>query len=273
VTSPPISLLASVSVRLAFPLLPLLALALAPAACSSASAAAPSSDPPVSLGDASTPPPTEEVTPKPIVDGGYEGPDGSVVRLDRFVTEVVSFTPGDCAGFGIPKMPSIVLGPPAGAGALAGSLDVVSLGFEGEIVLGFGSNAIVDGPGPDFIVFENAFYANGDPNVIAADLGEVSVSDDGTTWTAFPCAPGPTPPYGSCAGWHPVYSSPNNGISPLDPATAGGDAYDLADLGLTHARFVRIRDKGRTTCPASPPKPTNAGFDLDAIAIVNAAVP
>ena len=54
-------------------------------------------------------------------------------------------------------MPDIVLGPPVGGGALAGSLDVVSLGFSGEIVLCFEPNAIVDGPGADFIVFENAF--------------------------------------------------------------------------------------------------------------------
>ena len=210
---------------------------------------------------------------KAMVDGGYLAPDGGVIPADRFVTSVVSFAPGDCAGFGIPEMPGIVEGPPVGAGDLAGSLDVVSLGFEGEIVLSFDPNAIVDGPGIDFIVFENAFYAGGDPSRIAADLGEVSVSDDGTTWQTYPCdATKTSPPYGACAGWHPVFSAPGNGISPIDPKTAGGDAFDLADVGLAHARFVRIRDKGATMCPAQPPKPNNDGFDLDAIAVVNSAL-
>ncbi len=210
---------------------------------------------------------------KPMVDGGYVAPDGGVISADRFVTTVVSFTPGDCAGFGIPQMPGIVEGPPVGAGDLAGSLDVVSLGYLGEIVVSFEPNAIVDGPGVDFIVFENAFYAGGDPNRVAADLGEISVSDDGTTWKTFPCDASKTsPPYGACGGWHPVYSAPGNGISPIDPKTAGGDPYDLADVGLTHARFVRIRDAGSHTCPANPPKPNTIGFDLDAVAVVNSAL-
>jgi hypothetical protein len=209
---------------------------------------------------------------KPRVDGGFEGPDGSVIRSDRFVTTVVSFTPGECAGFGIPNMPDVVLGPPVGAGELAGSLDVVSLGIGGEIVLSFEPNAIVDGPGADFIVFENAFFAAGDPQKPAADLGEVSVSDDGATWKTYPCAPRASAPYGACAGWHPVYSAPGNGISPVDPSVAGGEAYDLSEVGLASARFVRIRDMKTSRCDTTP-KPTNAGFDLDAIAIVHARTP
>lgn len=207
---------------------------------------------------------------KPRVDGGFPSPEGGVVRPDRFVTEVVKFAPGPCAGFGATSMPGIVEGPPEGGGTLMGSLDVVSLGVGGEIVLAFGENAIVDGPGVDFLVFENAFYANGDPSQIADDLGEVSVSDDGETWTAFPCTPGASPPYGACAGWRPVLSSSQNGISPLDPAAAGGDPYDLAAIGVRQARFVRIRDMFRQTCPDKPPRPTNYGFDLDAIGLVNA---
>ncbi|MCL2723402.1 MAG: cell surface protein [Polyangiaceae bacterium] len=198
---------------------------------------------------------------------------GGVIPAYRFVTSVVSFTPGDCAGFGQTKMPGIVEGPPVGAGALAGSLDVVSLGNDGEIVLGFAPNAIVDGPGVDFIVFENPFWINGNPDYPAAELGEVSVSEDGVTWKVFPCTPTPSPPYGECAGWHPVFSAPGNGISPIDPNVAGGDPFDLADVGLATARYVRIRDVGTTECPANPPKPNTGGFDLDAISIVNSQLP
>lgn len=252
-----------------------LAATVALAACSSAeeTASQPDGAPPVSLGDSGYLDAGAAVSRPPIVDGGYQGPDGSVVRVDRFAASVVTFTPGDCAGFGIPNMPDVVLGPPFGAGTLAGSFDVVSLGYKGEIVLGFGDNAIVDGPGPDFIVFENAFHANGNPDRPAADLGEVSVSADGVTWVSFPCTPAAAPPFGTCAGWRPVLSSPDNAISPLDPAVAGGDPFDLSAVGLRTAKFVRIRDLGSSTCPASPPKPTNYGFDLDAIAIVHAARP
>jgi hypothetical protein len=211
---------------------------------------------------------------KIVVDGGFAGPDGSVMRADRFVTKVVSFTPGDCAGFGLPAMPGVVLGPPVGAGSSAGSLDVVSLGYKGELVVSVEPNAIVDGPGVDFVVFENAFFASGDPNRPTAELAEISVSDDGIAWQTFPCTPGPGPTYGTCAGWRPVYSAPGNGISPVDPATSGGDLFDLNDVGLTTARFVRIRDLGTVACPTDPgQKATTVGFDLDAIAVVHAKVP
>ncbi len=241
-------------------------------ACSSDPAAAANDGaPPISLGDAGFLDAPDPDASKVAVDGGFAGPDGSVIRADRFVTKVVSATYGDCAGFGLPSMPAVIQGPPAGGGALAGSLDVVSLGFKGEIVLSFEPNAIVDGPGADFLVFENAFWAGGDPKRPAAELADVSVSEDGITWKTFPCTPASGPPYGSCAGWRPVYSAPGNGTSSVDPSVAGGDPFDLAELGLTTARFVRIRDLGTIECPANPAnKSTTVGFDLDAIALVHA---
>jgi len=247
---------------------------LAAAACGSDDPpATPSSDGGVSLGDASgffdVADPDAD---KNAVDGGFRSPDGGVLAAHRFGTKVESFTPGPCAGFGGTSMPDIVLGPPVGAGELKGSLDVVSLGVGGEIVLSFEPNVIVDGPGPDFIVFENAFYAAGNKDNPAADLAEVSVSEDGTTWVPFPCPPPPAFPYGACAGWHPVYSTPSNGISPLDPAKSGGDLYDLATIGVATARLVKIKDKSTETCDGVP-KPNNAGFDLDAIAVVNGEKP
>ncbi len=218
-------------------------------------------------------------------DGGasYIVGDGSVLRADRFITGVVSFTPTGCTGFGQAAMPGIVEGPPVGGGTDHGSTDVVSLGGGGSIVVSFAPNAIVDGPGPDFIVFENAFWIGGNANNIYAEPGEVSVSDDGTTWTPFPCTPvvdpgagdgtGVAPPYGSCAGWQVVYSAPGSGVSPADPIAAGGLALDLADVGVTHARYVKIVDKTHEACPESGPKPNTNGFDLDAISIVNAELP
>lgn len=203
------------------------------------------------------------------VDGGFSTGEAGVVRADRFVTKVVSFTPGTCAGFGQDKMPGIVEGPPVGGGDSQGSTDVVSLGGGGEIIVSFEPNAIVDGPGVDLLVFENAFYAGGNSAAPYAEPGEVSVSEDGVTWTTFPCT-ATKYPYGACAGWHPVYANPSNGISPIDPKSAGGDPFDLADVGVTHARYVRVRDKTNEVCPDAGKGPTTNGFDLDAMAIVNA---
>jgi hypothetical protein len=116
--------------------------------------------------------------------------------------------------------------------------------------------------------------SDGNPNAVYAEPGEVSVSDDGVSWTSFPCTQTTQdPPYGSCAGWHPVYSNPDNDISPADPKTAGGDAFDLADIGVKRARYVRIVDKVIESCPEGGAGPISNGFDLDAIAIVNAALP
>jgi hypothetical protein len=225
-----------------------------------------------------------------VADGATEGSaddgGGDAVAsypADRFVTAVVSIDRRDCTGFGASSLPGIVEGPPVGGGSSRGSLDVVSLGSGGSIVVAFAPNAIVDGPGVDFIVFENPFWVGGNSNDIYAEPGEVSVSEDGVNWTAFPCNPtqdsqapygtGVVPPYGQCAGWHVVYSTPTNGISPLDPTTAGGDAFDLADIGVTRAQYVRIVDKTNEDCPESGTRPNTNGFDLDAVAIVNAANP
>jgi hypothetical protein len=51
---------------------------------------------------------------------------------------------------------------------------------------------------------------------------------------------------------------------PLDPAVTGGDVFDLSVVGLDTANFVRIRDVSDFG-----DAPT-AGFDLDAVGIVNA---
>jgi hypothetical protein len=205
-------------------------------------------------------------------DGGAGGSGGAAqlgcdasAPATRTISCVESFTPGPGAGFGQDAFPDIVYGDPVGGGDMKGGTDVLSLGKGGEIVFGFGGNAIVDGDGVDFLVFENAFYKKGQPDQPFAEVAEVAVSDDGVAWSAFPCAKDAYP-FEGCAGWHPVFANDALGISALDPAVAGGDGFDLAAIGITHARFVRIRDLGSIS--AAP----NAGFDLDAAAIVNAAV-
>jgi hypothetical protein len=211
----------------------------------------------------------------PMVDGGFLLGDAGAVRADRFVTKLVDVSYGACAGFGQGSLPGVIQGPPIGAGTSMGSLDVLSLGNGGTLVVSFDPNAIVDGPGPDFIVFENPFWIGDNPADPYAEPGVVSVSEDGVTWKSFPCTATNASggPYGSCGGHNPVYSSPANGISPFDATLAGGEAFDLSDVGLARARFVKIVDQGGEPCPTSGPHKINNGFDLDAIAIVNAAMP
>jgi hypothetical protein len=188
------------------------------------------------------------------------------VCASRFATSVVSFTAGTGQNTGQSDLPGIVLGPPKGGGTASGSLDVASLGNGGSITLGFAPSVIVDRPGPDFIVFENPFDVNGDPTKPFAELATVEVSDDGQTFHAYPCT-ATAYPYGSCAGWHPVLANADtNTIDPTDPAVAGGDAFDLADLGVSEARFVRITDRVDQTGVAGT-------FDLDAVSIVHAECP
>ena len=198
--------------------------------------------------------------------GAAGEPDSSGVCPARFATSVESFTAGPGPTNGQSDLPEIVLGPPKGGGTTAGSLDVLTLGNGGTITLGFAPSSIVDGPGPDFIVFENAFDVNGDAANVFAELATVEVSDDGQTFHAFPCT-ATAYPYGSCAGWHPVLANADtNAIDPSDPAVAGGDAFDLADLGISRAHFVRITDRVDLTGPAGT-------FDLDAVSIVHAECP
>jgi hypothetical protein len=214
---------------------------------------------------------------------------------DPYADGVVSYSIGSYGGFGLANLPGVVLGPPHGGGLLAGGLDVFSLGLNGEIVVAFTDNVIVDGAGVDFTVFENPFFveeSNGFEVVLGAlfsEAGEVSVSQDGVNWQVFPCAMSSTdyPLYPGCAGVYPVLANgetdarhpsvPTFGPSAAEllgqnvdtvvvPDGSGGDSFDLADVGLTWARYVRIRAADHVVGPYGA---DNAGFDLDALAAVH----
>ena len=191
---------------------------------------------------------------------------------DPFADAVVSFTPGTNAGFGADQLPGIVLGAPRGAGNLQGSFDVVSLGNDGVIVMGFDLPVICDGAGPDFTVFENAFHSGSASGPIFAEYGIVAVSQDGEHFVDLPYDP---VTHAGLAGQTPVFSNPDNGIDPLDPSVSGGDSFDLASVGLSWAAYVRITDPGATIADPGNmiPPGTNAGFDLDAVAALHACDP
>jgi hypothetical protein len=211
---------------------------------------------------------------------------GTRAVADPFADQVVGYQIGTGGGAGQAEMPGIVLGPPHGGGAFQGSTDTLSLGLGGWIVLAFTTGSIVDGPGADFTVFENPFLTiglvTGPP---FAEPGTVSVSDDGVTWKTFPCALDDPPYYPGCAGVYPVFANANDPAapSPFVPCTipiqqlvgvpvatfqppdcSGGDSFDLAAVGLSAARFVRI-----DASQLEPGADGTAGFDLDAVAAVH----
>lgn len=178
-----------------------------------------------------------------------------------FADRVVMFTRGSGGGNGEDKLPDIVLGPPQGAGKLKSSQHVLSLGQEGSITLEFVDNEVFDGKGPDFIVFENPFLAasGNDPNFGFFELAKIEVSYDGEDWVEFPYDTGSRK---GCAGHRPVLANAKeNRIDPTDPKKAGGDPFDLKDVGLKVIRFVRITD-----IRSSGAEDGAAGFDLDAVA-------
>lgn len=182
---------------------------------------------------------------------------------------VVSVARGDGGGFGFEYLPENVLGfPDTAARAAIPTVDpqqVVGIGLGGEIVLKF-DRAIVDGPGPDFTVFENAFiYRLGAVDRTYSEPAEVSVSRDGITFAPFPFD---SLTLEGCAGTTPTYGDHDPG----DPAVSGGNSFDLGAIGVDSIRFVRLRDV--TSVILSNPKhpfrdPTLNGFDLDAVVAVH----
>lgn len=173
-----------------------------------------------------------------------------------FASAVLDVSIGDGGGFGADGLPAIVTGPPKGNGDAQGSLDVVSLGAGGSIVLELGVD-VVDGEGADLVVFENAFLGAG---LVFSEPGVVAVSDDGESWTPFPCDVGE--PGSMCAGMTPVYADDAESALAED---AGGDRFDLADVGVERARFLRVSDATDGGGAADG----KAGFDLDAVAVLH----
>ena len=183
-------------------------------------------------------------------------PDGT----DPFGDAVVSFDPGPDAGFGSDGFPDIVLGSPRGTSGGGGSLHVLSLGELGSIVIEFTDLGIIDGPGADLLVFENPFPG-------WSETAFVEVSNDGETWTGWFCdAENAEEGFPGCAGIASVYATPEFLIDPTDPEVAGGDAFDLAEIGVESARFVRITDSGFNALGYGG---TTGGFDLDAVGAAN----
>jgi hypothetical protein len=192
---------------------------------------------------------------------------------------VVQLTIGDSGGSGKDKLPGIIQGGPGGGS----TDDVLSLGKGGQIIVDFGDYDIVDGPGPDFIVFENPFLISPyNPFAEPAIVGVSDTDSEASSFVDFPCDLGATQgdpakqlwPYPAsaaaqstpgCAGVRPVLASAQQCVSASDPAVAGGDAFDLSTLGLKQARYLRLRDAKLSSVGGSG----TAGFDLDAVVLIH----
>ncbi len=185
-----------------------------------------------------------------------------VLSFSPFATEVLDVSTGPGAGHGRDRLPDVVLGPPEGGGAYSGSLHVLSLGVSGSITLGFGALQLYDGPGPDFIVFENAFLVAGGAGVFAEPARVSLVTSDGDE-VRFECSE--LYPYEGCAGVRPVLAHPDNDRAPTDPLEAGGDSFDMEPLA-TLATAIRLVDIGSSTTTIG----ANVGFDLDSVALIHA---
>lgn len=190
---------------------------------------------------------------------------------ERCADAIASLQEGEDGGYLEPglTMPDVVLGVPRGGGSFSQSLDVYSLGHGGQITLAFEDNAIVDGSGPDFRVFENAFHTSNTGETTFREAGIVEASADGLTFHRFPWN---AATFAGLAGVSPVHSHPETAIDPLHP-DAGGDAFDLADIGLEEARYIRILDAADLVDDEGNNFPIRgqgkAGFDLDAIVALN----
>jgi len=180
----------------------------------------------------------------------------------------------------VPDSLEVTHGLPVDATGKAGDGKVVSLGDGGMATLYF-TDPVVDGPGPDFAVFENAFADN------FLELAFVEVSSDGINYLRFPAesltqAEEQTGSYGTL---DPVNI---NGLA--GKYRAGyGTPFDLADLDpdplldISNINWVRIRDVigciidsvgsrdklGRIINDPWPTAFPSGGFDLDAVGVIN----
>jgi len=190
--------------------------------------------------------------------------------------------------------PEKALGPAEGT-----SYEIVSLGRGGQITLTF-PNGIGDRPGADFTVFENGI------SDFFLELAYVEVSSDGTNFVRFPNysdTPYPIGAFGELyTGWiyglagkfrqgygtpfdldelRIAYNAQLAGNADFSTAfsTALTNGFPLLDLAnITHVRLVDIIGDGSSALDARgtgiyDPYATviSAGFDLDAIGVLNEA--
>lgn len=135
---------------------------------------------------------------------------------------------------------------------------ILSLGLNGSITIGFKHYMIRDMPGKDFTIFENAFQYLGDR--IFIEPAKVEVSKNGIDFYSFPFD---SLTLNGCAGTYPT----NGNADPFDVTISGGNSFDLADIGMDSIIAIRIIDVSSFVLQSEHPlyNPIVNGFDLDAV--------
>jgi len=218
----------------------------------------------------------------PYTEGGY-----APGLMAAWATAVVDFARGpiDIAN---PAGPLASFGTPGlTLGATTNDpLAVFSLGDGGDVTLFFASR-IGDGPGDDFAVFENGFYA---PGGFFGEFAFVEVSSNGADFARFPATclratqvagGGVIDPsdYHNLAGKHPLNQGTGFDLAEL----AGHPLVAAGKLDLSRVAYVRLVDvigNGSTfdaeARPIYDPYPTpfeSGGFDADAVGVLHVPEP
>ena len=127
---------------------------------------------------------------------------------------------------------------------------VLSCGHGGEVIIKIKDNGfLLDEPGFDFTIYENAFRIAG-TKLIFQEFAYVGISESLETnavkW--FDCDP---------------LNNILQGCVGAVPTAEGGDSFDLAELGVNKIKYIWIKDTGQNkNFPSQWP---TEGVDLDAM--------
>lgn len=223
-----------------------------------------------------------------LSDGGVLVGEGGTASPAAALADEVFEAPGATFdGFGDPSRATNGV---RGGGPNGGSFDVYSLDDAARpyLSLGWSGRRVMDGPGADLVVFENAFRLMSGMDQFM-DPMVVSVSRDGRVWVDLPhdyVAPDERlyvrdpDAWQGFAGRTPVLlHTEEHPVDPFDPIAAGGDAFDLAALPsdggegdairLEGARYVRLESASRRNNPdVGAPFPRDVagnGADIDGV--------
>lgn len=186
------------------------------------------------------------------------------------IDTVYSFTPGEGQNSGQSSeyYPMNIFGLPfAGATETvpaSSQNDLCSIGFGGEIIVGFKGKVLIDAPGADFTIFENVMK-NDITGRIFMEPAIISVSYDGINYTEFPFD---TLTLEGCAGTKPTIGNQD----PYNPEVSGGNSFDLSTIGISKIKYIKIKDFTKYVYQHSTHPHwdvTLSGFDLDAVVGIN----
>lgn len=192
------------------------------------------------------------------------------LKSNTFIDTVYSFNPGEGMNTGQSSeyFPMNIFGAPSTIAtkyiAETRPEEILSLGLDGEIVIGLKNNFIINQQGIDFIIFENCFV-NQFTNKEFAEPAKVAVSKDGINYIEFPYN---IDSLSGLAGVTPTIGNQD----PFNYPACGGNGFDLNDVSIDTIKYIKIIDVSKEILSNKKHKnydPTISGFDLDAISILH----